>query len=393
MKKKILTILITLVMFMCVFALAACEGDKDFFGIYSDPTTTIEIGKNGITINNKLNSYSYNEETNELEVDGYAAPLSFYEQYNVLSFNILLNFDSGSISQRDGEISTSLYKYGNGGILEAYNFNENGTYTYINSLYTNLNSYGTYKLKNGVMKLENVSVLTLKTSETYWYIADNGEIHYGVLIKNPQLVYSKNKSSASLIGVEYNKYSEFGVKLVVADKYCGKVVEEIKEDCFINGSNIIKIKLGDGIKIIKDRAFFGCVNLEELNLSTNLKIIGELAFAGCSKLKSIKIPKDVVSIGGMAFNHCQLKELIIPKSVETIGGRLFGPGYSSGCETNIYCEVAKKPNGWHESWASTAKVFWYSDDEPASNADGTAYDGNYWKYADDGEVVVWEYNK
>ena len=210
MKKKILTILITIsVVITCVFVLTACGGDKEFFGIYSDPTTTIEIDKNGVAINNKLYSYNYNEKTNELEIDGYTAPLSFYEQYKVLSFNAILNFDKGSISQRDGEISTSLYTYGNGGILEAYNFNENGTYNYINSLHTNLNSYGTYKLKNGVMKLVNISVFTLKTSTSYWYIADNGEIHYGVYLKDREEWFKDADASEYKINYSVNN-SDYG---------------------------------------------------------------------------------------------------------------------------------------------------------------------------------------
>ena len=39
-------------------------------------------------------------------------------------------------------------------------------------------------------------------------------------------------------------------------------------------------------------------------------------------------------------------------------------------------------------------IYFYSESEPALNADGTAYDGNYWHYDTDGITpVVWVYNK
>ena len=40
-----------------------------------------------------------------------------------------------------------------------------------------------------------------------------------------------------------------------------------------------------------------------------------------------------------------------------------------------------------------AKRYYYSEEEPELNASGTAYNGNYWKYDEDGKIVVWEYVK
>jgi len=41
-----------------------------------------------------------------------------------------------------------------------------------------------------------------------------------------------------------------------------------------------------------------------------------------------------------------------------------------------------------------ATRYYYSETEPALNADGTAYDGNYWHYAADGITpVVWTYRE
>lgn len=38
--------------------------------------------------------------------------------------------------------------------------------------------------------------------------------------------------------------------------------------------------------------------------------------------------------------------------------------------------------------------YYYSESEPTLNEDGTAYDGNYWKYDTDGVTpIVWVYTK
>lgn len=37
--------------------------------------------------------------------------------------------------------------------------------------------------------------------------------------------------------------------------------------------------------------------------------------------------------------------------------------------------------------------YYYSESEPALNAEGTAYDGHYWHYDENYEIVVWVYKK
>ena len=41
----------------------------------------------------------------------------------------------------------------------------------------------------------------------------------------------------------------------------------------------------------------------------------------------------------------------------------------------------------------TATRYYYSETALALNADGTAYDGNYWKYDENNQPVVWVYTK
>ncbi|MCM1223157.1 MAG: hypothetical protein NC548_52770, partial [Lachnospiraceae bacterium] len=69
----------------------------------------------------------------------------------------------------------------------------------------------------------------------------------------------------------------------------------------------------------------------------------------------------------------------------------------SGCSglTSVYY------NGTADDWAKIsiqsfnnesltgATRYYYSEIEPALNDGGTAYNGNYWHYDSDGNIVVW----
>ena len=96
----------------------------------------------------------------------------------------------------------------------------------------------------------------------------------------------------------------------------------------------------------------------------------------------------VTAIGEYAFtNSTALTRIIIPSSITTVGESAF-----SGCDNlTIYCEAESQPSGWDSDWnPDSCLVYWYSENEPALNADGTAYDGNYWRYDENGEINVWD---
>ena len=129
----------------------------------------------------------------------------------------------------------------------------------------------------------------------------------------------------------------------------------------------------------------------ELVIPDSVTRIGSSAFRGCSNLTSITIPDSVTSIGDYAFRDCRsLTRVVIPDSVTWIGKFAFE--YCSSL--TVYCEATSKPNDWNSWWNySNRPVYWYSETAPALNADGTAYDGNYWHYDESGEIVVWVYTK
>jgi len=184
---------------------------------------------------------------------------------------------------------------------------------------------------------------------------------------------------------------------------------------FRNCSGITSITIGDGVTTIGSSAFSGCSDLTNVIMGNNIATIGERAFSHCSKLTNIKIPDSVTSIGGyafylcgelnsvkmgnsvtsigeLAFNGCsQLTNVTIPDSVTLIGNNAFG-----GCDnlTSVFYE------GKLEKWSTiavghsnanltNATRYYYSETEPELNVNGTDYDGNYWHYDENGEIVFW----
>ena len=132
-------------------------------------------------------------------------------------------------------------------------------------------------------------------------------------------------------------------------------------------------------------AFYNCIGLESVTFSENSQLtsIGAAAFQNCSSLTEIAIPDSVVSIGHNAFEYCDsLTEVVIPDSVQILGRYVF---WRSSTLT-IYCEANEQPVDWNVEWNnfvySKLPVYWYSETEPALNSEGTAYDGNYWRYVD-----------
>ena len=89
-------------------------------------------------------------------------------------------------------------------------------------------------------------------------------------------------------------------------------------------------------------------------------------FGECSNLEYIIISSKTETIVSSAFKECI--------SLNT----LYYAGSNSDWESI---------NFLYESPSTT--VYFYSEAEPALNADGTGYDGNYWYYDENGEPAIW----
>ena len=173
-------------------------------------------------------------------------------------------------------------------------------------------------------------------------------------------------------------------------------VTSIGDSAFYGCTGLTSVVIGDGVTSIGDYAFTYCSSLTSVVIGDGVTSIENSAFAGCSSLTSVVIPDSVTSIGWEAFAYCnRLTSVVIGDGVTSIGYWVF-----RDCSnlTSVYY------NGTSEEWSAisigsynteltSATRYYYSETAPVLNADGTAYDGNYWHYDESGEVVVWVYTK
>ncbi len=117
--------------------------------------------------------------------------------------------------------------------------------------------------------------------------------------------------------------------------------------------------------------FFGCDNLRMVKFEENSKLesIGYRMFCSCDNLESILILNGIKSIQEQAFDGAYALDIIYYKGTVDDWDNI-----------DIGTENARLPNA--------ATRYYYSENEPALNADGTAYDGNYWRYVE-GEPTIW----
>lgn len=123
------------------------------------------------------------------------------------------------------------------------------------------------------------------------------------------------------------------------------------------------------IESIDQYAFWDCSGFTgEIDLE-GIKIIGYWAFYGCDGITSIVFSNSITSIETGAFGECDNITSVYYKGTQNDWENI-----------KIYEDNTNLIN---------ATRYYYSETEPELNTDGTAYDGNYWHYNDNGEIVVW----
>jgi hypothetical protein len=142
----------------------------------------------------------------------------------------------------------------------------------------------------------------------------------------------------------------------------------IDYQAFYNCENLQFVSL-NGVTNMANEAFIYCYSLEKVVIGDNTTVIGYRAFYHCSKLKTVTIGKNVTTIGGEAFVRATLKSVYYGGTAE---------------------DWAAISIGSSNSELTSAPVYFYSENEPALNAEGTAYEGLYWRYVD-GVETPWVY--
>ena len=106
------------------------------------------------------------------------------------------------------------------------------------------------------------------------------------------------------------------------------------------------ITVPDGINNIGDNAFENC-SLSKIVLPSSLNRIGRRAFSGCTNLVEVRLNEGIVSISSYAFSDCNSLSIInLPLSLRTIGSNNYGEGNAfSGC---ISLESIEIPEGVSE---------------------------------------------
>lgn len=126
----------------------------------------------------------------------------------------------------------------------------------------------------------------------------------------------------------------------------------------------------DSVVEINDYAFWKCVYLESVIIPNGVTKIGYSAFYGCYMLTNVTIGDNITSIGIRAFEYCS--------------------NITSVYYRGVASEWDSISIGMDNTDLINAIRYYYSDNEPTLNADGTAYNGNYWYYDENGDIAIWK---
>ena len=163
---------------------------------------------------------------------------------------------------------------------------------------------------------------------------------------------------------------------------------------YARGKTATNFTISESVTSIGDCAFSDCSNLTSVVIPDSVTSIGSAAFARCRGLTSVMIGDGVTSISYYAFAFCNsLTSVAIGDGVTSIGNYAF-----SVCNSLKSVYYKGKASDWskiligdYNSSLTDATRYYYSETAPVLNADGTAYDGSYWHYDDNGKIAIWEY--
>ena len=113
------------------------------------------------------------------------------------------------------------------------------------------------------------------------------------------------------------KYSEFEIKDHVLVKYHGM-------GSSLFSTQLIHVKIPEGLTEIGARAFGGCNGIESVEIPEGVKIIGKQACSTCHSLRTVRLPASLEEIRAYAFEACQnLEDINLSETVQRMGISVF----------------------------------------------------------------------
>ncbi len=163
-------------------------------------------------------------------------------------------------------------------------------------------------------------------------------------------------STLTYVGA-YAFYNKSAVELVFTSK-----LSYVGESAFENCTVLTNISLTTGMEEIAYRSFAGCTALPSIVLPDGIKTIKENAFDSCSALAYVVLPASLTAIENSAFDDCSSLKAVF-----------FGGDEESYQKIEI--SRGNEP-------LKDAKVYFYSENEPAES-------GKYWHYDKTGAPTLW----
>ena len=155
-------------------------------------------------------------------------------------------------------------------------------------------------------------------------------------------------------------------KGVTAEISVEGILTEIGEYAFYECSSLASVSFGEGLVTIPPAAFFGCSALTELEFPSTLETVDENAFEDCTAVTAIIMHKTTATVcDGAFFNMPALKTVYYYGSqtdIDSINIAVMNDDLKDVIKNNVYFYSAEKP----------------------------AVKGNYWYFADNGRIRIWE---
>ncbi len=285
MKKKILFTLLTLALFICLFAVVV--GAEQIAGYQQFEVKLLDGSK--ITVYESANWDQWQGRLNLTDATYTEPPVDTEATYPLLDWSqvVEVDFTNGHRKQLNSKTGEYEVKYG-----------------------TN-DGYSMHLTTNGFTAANATNLKTLKTGAATVMLGGSNigalpaleEVICGEKLKN--IGWNALQQSKTLKTVDFSACTNFTT---------------FGQQAFIGCTALESIVLPNTITSMGGNVFQGCTALKSVNWPTTMTKIPGATFNGCTSLPNFIIPSHVTEIGASAFNGCtSFTEINIPSTVEYIG--------------------------------------------------------------------------